>query len=245
MALTATATNGLEFNYTKAGHPANPVVFEGSSGVTYTKGRLAALTSGLLVTQTSTHVGAQIRPFVGVFAETVTTTATDREVKVYDNPHNVYTVSFDGHNDSTVAGSTSDTTIKLTSVNATVANRLAGNLIHVYDGPGKGTTKTVVSNTAASPSIITVSGNWTQRPTTASSAVAICNTSSTVGAAGNIGANVGRCVLLSTAAGKVSCRAATLGGANQFAVVGVDPANLTLDVVIRPTKSYLGFGTAT
>jgi hypothetical protein len=243
MALTATATNGLEFKYNKAGHPANPVVFEGSSGVTYTKGRLAALTSGLLVTQTSTHVGAQIRPFVGVIAETVTTTATDREVKVYDNPLNVYTVSFDGQKDGTVAGSTSDTTIKLTGVSATTANRLAGNLIHVYTGPGKGTTKTVVSNTAANPTIITVSGNWTQRPTTASSAILLSKHASTAATA--YGANVGRCVKLSTAAGKVSCADATLGGANQFAVVGADPANLTLDVMIRPTKSYIGHGTAT
>ena len=250
MALTATDTYGFERKYSKTGFPTNPVSYAGSTGTTYTMGRLATIPapsgSGMLVTLTSTGSVTNTNPIIGVIAETKTCTPTDYMVKVYDNPFDVYKVSFDGHTDLACGGSTASNQFKMaiSTTASTAANLMKGSLIHIYEGPGKGDTRTVTANTAASPGVITVAPAFSATPTTASKAVVLCGMT-TAGKTDTKGVNVGTPMLKvsSNSDGKVRIDPSNTN--NYLNVVDIDPANLTMDVMIAFTKHAFGMGQST
>ena len=244
MAYTATATNGFEFKYNKAGFPANSILYEGTSGTTYTKGQLAYLTAGsMLAVATTSLISTVGTPLVGVVAATVTcsTKSTERKVPVYDNPLNVYEVSFEGHVDSTATAGAANTITPTSGVFSTAANTYAGSLIYLYEGPGKGDVRSIASHTAANPTVITINGEWSATPTTATKMVILSDLSS--GDSTHAGINVGQRKRCEDTAKKVSALRQT-GTDGYLNIVGVNPEKLTCDVMISLVDGILG-GAAT
>jgi len=243
MAYSPKATNGFEFRYNKAGFPANSVLYEGTSGVTYTQGELVYLTAGaMLAVATTALVSTVDTPVVGVVAATVTcsTKSTARYVPVYDNPLNVYEVTIYGHVDTTATAGTANTVTATTGVLSTTANTYAGSVVYIYEGPGKGDKRTIASHTAANPTVITINGEWSATPTTASKFVVLSEFSSA--ASTDAGINVGNRKRIATSK-KVSVLKQT-GTDGYLAIVGVNPERLTADVMITMVDGILG-GAAT
>ena len=231
-------TKGFEFRYNLAGFPANARVYEGATGTTYTRGTLATMgANGLIASAATTLDDAKATPIVGVIAETKETTDDDKMISIFDNPLNVYEVSVAGHTDKTVTRSTSDNTIAVDNMGSSTASGLAGTLIHIYDGPGKGQTRTILSNTTSNSTgdTITISGKWDQRPTSASKAVVLTAYSTSASVKGiNIGA---RAELNTTKKLHVVPTAYTNGYLN---VLKVHPEKLTAEVVISASDSIFG-----
>ncbi len=247
MALTATDTYGFERKYSKTGFPTNPVSYVGSTGTTYTMGRLATIPtptgSGMLTTLTSTGNVTNTNPIIGVIAETKTCTSTDYMVKVYDNPFDVFRVSFVGHADIACGGSTvaNKFTMAISTTASTAANLMKGSLIYIYEGPGKGDVRTVTANTKADPGVITVAPAFSAIPTTASKAIVLCGIS-TSGKTDTRGVNVGTPMLKLSTASSAKVKIDPLANNNYLNVVAIDPANLTMDVMIAPAKHAFGIG---
>ena len=249
MALTARETVGFERKYAKHGFPTNPVSYVGSSGTTYTKGRLATLPaptgSGMLVSLTSTIDVTNTNPIIGVIAETKTCTATDWTVKVYDNPFDVFKVSFVGHADLACGASTAQNTytMAISTTESTAADLMKGSMLYIYEGPGNGDVRTITANTKADPGVITVAPQFSATPTTASKAIVLCGVS-TSGATDEKGVNVGTPMLKLSTVSAAKVKIAALDNNNYLNVVDIDPANLTMDVMIALTKHAFGVGRA-
>lgn len=241
MTLTARATVGFERNYNKCGFPSNPVNYEGTVGTTYTMGHLAviespsATTYARLLSVTSTSAIGEGRLLIGVIAETKTCTATDNKVKVFDNPFDVFKVSFVGHVDAdVVAGAANAVTIGLDS-RGVAANTLRGSLLHVYTGPAKGDVRTIEANTAAASAAITVAPAFSAPPTTASKIIILA--AHTPADVFSVGVNVGTAGLSVSAASAMKVAIAAPSPNNGYLnVVDVDPANLVMNVMISPAK---------
>ncbi len=232
MTLTAQNTVGFERSYNKSLVPSNPINMEGSTGTTYTIGRIVGISDGLLSEFSGASSASAAVPIAGVIAETVETTDDEKKVKVHQGHAEVFTVSFDGHTDFTVNGSTADNQVKF--VDGTTVPPLVGTMVHIYEGPGKGDTRVVTVSTAAStittPHTLTISGNFSQRPTTASKGIVTA-------------ARPGQFLKVSTvSASKVDGGTAATAGTGQVLVQSVDLANLKADVMIAPNKSIYGMG---
>jgi hypothetical protein len=210
-------------------------------------GRLATIPApagtGLLVTLTSTGSVTNTNPIIGVIAETKTCTPTDYMVKVYDNPFDVYKVSFIGHTALACAGSTASNQFKMavSTTESTAADLMKGSLLHIYEGPGKGDTRTITANTAASTGVITVAPAFSATPTTASKAIVLCGMT-TSGKTDTKGVNIGTPMLKLSTVSEAKVKIAPLANNNYLNVVDIDPANLTMDVMIAFTKHAFGMG---
>ena len=253
MTHTAHNTVGFEKSYHKSGFATNPLLYEGATATTYTKGTLlgiipAGLASAGLLTSLSgaSTVGADMQ-IAGVAAETKTTTNNDKHVKVWPVKDEVFTVSFDGHWDIAAnKASTADNRFHPNAETDSTAGtgvEVRGALMHMYEGPCKGDTKTILTHTtgAAGTSVLIVSGEFSATPTTASKAIILADYDSTTKELHD-GSNVGSQLKLSTAsASKVSVKSAAVG-TGYINVLGVDPKNLTMDVRIAPPKTLIGQG---
>lgn len=245
MALTATNTVGFEAKYNKAGFPTNPVDYELKPNTAFSKGQLAYMPMGNSGEQrvtplTSTVTVNGTNPIVGVMAETFTTTTNPTSSKtfgrVYDNPFNIYRVSFANHYDGTASASTVATQLK-SGVGSTGANSLKGALVHIYEGPGEGDIRTISSDTTAG--VITVAPSFSSTPTTATKFIVMA--SSAFNAAGyNVGTIGGK--VSTGSALKMSAKTAAAIATGYLNVVGVNPEKLTVDVMITPAKHMLTAG---
>lgn len=251
MTHTAHNTVGFEKSYNKSFTPTNPLLYEGATGTTYTKGTLLGIqpagqaSAGLLASLNGESTVDENTLIVGVAAETKTTTDSDHDLKVWPINNEVFTVSFDGHWD--VSGNKTSTADNRFHPNAETDStggagaEAVGALLYMYEGPCKGDVRTITGHTtgAAGTSLFTVSGEFSATPTTASKAVILVEKSSDDIKAG---ANVGSQLKLSTAsASKVSIKKATFAD-GYINVLSVDPANLKMDVMIAPAKSALQYG---
>ena len=241
MPLTARDTVGFERNYNKCGFPSNPVDYEGTVGTTYTKGRLAvienpsATTYARLVSVTSASVIGVGCLLVGVIAETKICTAADNKVRVFDNPFEVFKVSFVGHVDQDVTAGAAATVTTALSGAVSVANILRGSLLHIYAGPGKGDIRTIEANTNANPSVITVSPAFSATPTVASKVI-ILAVHDGVGTF-TPGVNIGITGLLVSAASAAKAAIAVPGANTGYLnIVSIEPAKLVMNVMISPAK---------
>ena len=249
MALTARNTVGFEAKYNKAGFPTNPVPYEVKQNVAISMGRLmtianpAAAINPKATALTSTITVNKANCIVGVTAEAITQANNPTTAKtnclIYDTPYNVYTASFAGHVDGTAQASTIATQLK-TGIGTltTAANAVAGALVHIYEGPGKGDVRTVASNSTLG--VLTVAPAFSAIPTVATKYIllsALSTASKLQAASVNVG-TVG--LKLATDASKVAIGAGAVTG--YLNVVDIDPANLTMDVMIQPAKMTLSAG---
>ena len=227
MTLTANNSVGFEKSYNKALAPANAILFDGATATTYTKGRLVGISNGLLSELSGTSTANASLPIAGVVAETKVTTDSDKKVKVHQGQNEVFTVSFDGHEDATISGSTADNQVKLTSDSTASA---IGKLVHIYEGPAQGDAQVIsASSTSTGTLTLTVSGEFAQRPTSGKAIVASIQP--------------GTFLKVSTAnASKVAAGAGQTAGVGQVIVQSADPGNLKVDVLLAPNKTIFGMG---
>lgn len=250
MTHSATNTNGFEFKYNKLGFPTNPVEYELTPNTAISQGTPVVIstpaTGGLAkVSALSSGTVNKQKTILGVMAETFTTTTNPTSAqtygKVYDNPFNVYKVSFANHYDGTVGTASSIATVLNTGVSCgTGTSNLAGALVYVYEGPAKGDIRTITSNTSAG--VATVAPGFSASPTTLSKIIITAQKSS--GGFTAYGLNVGtvgaKCSTADSCR-KVDCSVAP-GVAGYLNVLAVDPANLTMDVMFQPAKCTLTAG---
>lgn len=244
MTLSAHNTVGFEKSYNKSGFQTNPLLYEGATATTYTKGTLLGIipagqaSAGLLTSITGASTVGVAMQIAGVAAETKTTTDSNKHVKVWPVKDEVFTVSFTDHADVT-ASATSTAKNHFNTTLASNSTLAIGSPIYIYEGPGKGDVKVITASSTAN-NRFTVSGEFSALPTTASKAIILApiSTASTVSA----GANVGSQLRVSTgSASKVSVKSAAVG-IGYVNVLGIDHKNLTMDVRIAPAKSLIGQG---
>ena len=250
MAFTAKDTEGFEIKYNKAGFPTNPVEYELTPNTDFSKGQLVTIPmgnagAGTLTPLTSTITVNGINTIVGVMAESFTaaTNPTGAKTfgKVYDNPFNVYRVSFADHLDGTAAAASTAADYLQTGVVSTAANVLKGATVHIYEGPGEGDTRTITAN-RATDGRVTVAPAFSSTPTTATKYIILASkTTDGFTAAGyNVGTIGGK---LSTGSVlKMSAKTAAAVATGYLNVLAINPEKLTADVMITPAKHMLTCG---
>jgi len=236
MAFTATDTIGLQYKYNKAGFSHNPVQYRAKKDEEFSKGDLVFIEDGLANVMDNNDTPDEDKAIVGVAAESKKAKGGDT-ILVWDNPMNVYEVSFANHTDVDAdIGSAADNQITLDYEVATSADCAKGAQIYIYDGPGKGDVRTVTGNTVADPSVITVDEDFTARPTSDSKAIITANEGTTTYEPAKIGSHHAI-----DSNGKLDVEPLTTK-TGYLTVVGMNPERLTADVVISPTKTLLGIG---
>lgn len=226
MALTPKrVTEGFEFVRNLAGFPANPVPYELTPGESFKKGDMVVFSNGKVTKATA----ASVKDILGVMAETITADASKvTKGLVYDNPLNVYRVSFVDHRDAAATGG-STTTLVDTNLPTNTDDVWNGALLYVYEGPGAGSVRTVADYTGATDTL-TVTDPFPVAITNASKYILL-------GAAVAIGdvINVGKRGLVLKDSRSVNANASVLSGGNEvgpLVCVAVYPADLMMDVVI-------------
>jgi len=244
MALTATNTLGFERSRNLAGHPANSITLNGSSGTTYTQGNLLGIVpaglaaGGTLITVTSTAIPGTDVLLAGPCEATLACDASTKAVSVTAVPSEVFTVSFDGHIDIG-SGSTLRTASIFASTEWTSAGQPLGAMLYVYEGPSKGDIRTVTAASSSGTSF-TVNSPFTQTLSSASKAIVLCST-----AAASAGVNIGSVVKVSTASNSKVAVNSTALGTGYLQVLAIDPENLKMDVAILPNRTVFGGACAT
>lgn len=227
MALIAKrTTNGFELVANLAGFPANPVPFELTPGVAFNVGNMVGLTAGKVV-----KAAAGATNVLGVMAESVTAAenAAGKTVKarVYVNPLDVFRCSFANHRDATATGG-STTTLIDTALTAATDDFWAGALLYVYDGPGAGSARIVKTYTAATKTL-TVEEPFPAAITAASKYILLG-----AGAAVNDGIHPGGIgINIQASAASIDAGATINAEPGPLAVLSINPAELTMDVLIR------------
>ena len=226
MALVASrVTDGFEFVRNLAGYPANPVPYELTPGEAFKKGDLVVFANGKVTKATA----ASVKDILGVMAETITADATKvTKGLVYDNPLNVYRVTFVDHRDATATGG-STTTLVDTNLATSTDDVWNGALLYVYDGPGAGSVRTV-ADYAGSTDTLTVIDPFPVAITNASKYILL----GAAAAAGNV-INVGKRGLVVKDSRTVDANASVISGGNEvgpLACVAIYPKDLMMDVVI-------------
>lgn len=227
MALVASRiTMGFEFVRNLAGFAPNPVDYELTPGEAFQKGDLVVFNNGKVTKATASTTGQVL----GVMAETITASLDDITYgKVYDNPFNVYRVTFADHRDATATGG-STTTLVDTTLPTSADDVWNGALLYVYEGPGAGSIRTVADYTGATDTL-TVTKPFPEAITSASKYILL-------GAAAVVGdvINVGKAGIVLKDSRTVDANASVLSGGNEvgpLACVAIYPKDLMMDVIIR------------
>lgn len=227
MALTASyVTAGFEPVYNKIMQQVpNPVAYELAPNTAFAKGDLVVLSAGKVV-----KAAASATNVLGAMAAaytTVTNPTGEMTVgMVYDQPFNVYRVTFAGHRDGTATGGTT-TTLVDTGLTTSTDNVWNGALLYVYEGPGAGSIRTVKTYTGASDTL-TVEKAFPTAITTASKYILL----GAAAAAGDV-INVGSVGVNISSASTVNAAATVVAEAGPLAVLAIDPFALTMDVMVR------------
>lgn len=225
MALTASrTTQGFEPVRNLLGFAQNPVKYELTPGIAVTKGDMLVLTAGKVA-----KAAANATNVLGVAAESIAAAANPSDettkIGVYDNPFNVYRCSFTGHRDATATGGTT-TTLVDTALSTSSDDVWNGALLYIYEGAAAGSIRTVTDYTGATDTL-TVSEPFP---------VAIDTTSKYIllgaGAASDV-INVGSIGVDIVDENTIDSNATIGSEAGPLAVLAIDPANLTMDVLIR------------
>lgn len=223
MALTASrTTNGFELiGNLIPGLAIGPREYELTPNTAFSAGDMVVMTAGKVA-----KAAANAANVLGVMAKSYTTSdnpaADTVKGLVYDNPFNIYRCSFTDHRDSTATGGT--TTTLVDSGIAGSDDDWNGALLYIYEGTNAGAVRTVKDYTAAS-------GTFTvEEPF-----LAACDTTSKyilLGAAAGV-INVGSVGVNLKDENTIDSNATTASEAGPLAVLAINPANLTMDVVIR------------
>lgn len=226
MALTANRkTDGFELVGNKLGIVDPGVLYELTPGVSFYKGDMVVLADGRVA-----KAAAGATNVLGVMAETVL--AADNPSgkttygRVYDNPFNIYRCTFADHIDSIATGG-STTTLIDTTLTTSTNDVWNGALLYIYDGPGAGSRRTVIDYIGASDTLV-VDEPFPAAITIASKYI-LLGAGSTAGDVinvGSIGINIKN-------ENTIKANGSIASEAGPLAVLAIDPANLTMDVIIR------------
>jgi hypothetical protein len=230
-------TVGFEFSYNKLGFSANPVPYRLKPNTAFKKGMLVGIIPA------GTADAGCIFPWIaatskadtvvaGVMAETIAQAdnpaADDTYGLVYDNPFNVYTVTFvPGLNGTAATAGT--TTSLVTAVTFGADNDATGSTIYFYEGPGSPAVRVVSSSTHADNTLV-----WKKplatAPTTATKIV-LLGDAALDAATGGIG--VGTIGLTVNADSlRVDGEAQPVPATWPVNCINVDMPNLTMDVML-------------
>ncbi len=230
-------TEGFELAYHKMGFAPNPAPYELTPGAAFPKGSMVVLTNNKVALATSSSVSG----ILGIMAEEITSADNPstglKKGLVYDNPDLVYTVSIaDMENrDYTATGGAADgTTVTAAEASITTANAFRGAMLYIYEGKNKGAIRTVSAYANSDGT-----GTWTvTHPFPAQ-----CDTTTkfiVFGAGGmaNDVINVGQSGIVLkdhlSVAGDASVISSN-GKVGPLVCVGLNPEDLTMDVMIRRT----------
>lgn len=243
MSYSAVDTQGFEFKYNKAGFPANAVPYVLKPNTEFKKGQLVAMERRVKqdnigeifpVSNTTSLATATI---VGVMAEAVAQadnpTLGITTGLVYDNPLNVYKVSFIPrvNGDNAVVDATHTTTTTMTVAGGVATDdRSKGALIYFYEGPGSPALRTI-SDIKATNDKITWISPLSAVPTADTKFYVTCGADYNVdGAVHNIGIVGGK---TDSDGMKVDCAQVPALATGPLVIIGVDPVKMTFDVMLR------------
>jgi hypothetical protein len=226
MTLTATRTTpGFELLHNLMGFAPNPTLYPLTPNTAFTQGDMVVLTNGLVA-----KAAAGATNVLGVMAETITTTdnpsGNRKLATVHDNPFNVYRCSFSGHRDATATGGTTTTLVDTTLATST-DGVWTGALLYIYDGPNAGEWRIVAGYTGATDTL-TVTKPFPTAITNASKYILLGNGSAAgdVISTGTVGVDL-------VDENTIAAGATVASEAGPLVVLSIDPANLTMDVLIR------------
>ncbi len=228
-------TVGFEFNYNIFGFSANPIPFELKPDTEFKKGQLVCLGH---FGQGATDCG-KLRPMVaadqvdeevliGVMAESIKQADNPADKitygLVYCNPGNIYRVSFTNWDE--IVGDSTGTKTKLELAAVTNEDNIRGTLMYIYEGPGAGNTRTIV--TADNSNFITWIGDIEANTTTDTKAFLLSQSVEHAGInVGSVGADVDATSM------KVDVGASLNASENPIKVVGIDARALMMDVMLH------------
>lgn len=225
MAYTASrTTNGFELIGNLLNVTDNGREYELTPNTAFSKGDMVVLTNGKVA-----KAAANAANVLGVMAESITAadnpTAGITYGKVYDNPFNIYRCSFADQTDSTATGGTTTTLID-TGLATSDNDYWNGALLYVYAGTNAGCIRTVTDYVGGTDTL-----HFQAMP-------AACDTTTKYIILGGAGAasdsiNVGSVGVNLKDENTIDANATIANEAGPLAVLGINPANLTMDVVVR------------
>ncbi len=224
-------TNGFEFNYNKAGFSSNPVPYMLTPNTAFVRGSAVHFNpaTGCIVE----HDAANTLQIVGIMAESIAQAdnPADEETYglVYDNPDNVYKVSFTNYLDlDATAGSVTE----FTSAGNLDAG-LAGALIYIYEGPSAGAIRRI---SACDGDTATVVDPFPVAITDESKAVVLGNDA----AGGAINVGVAGVTTRDAEDARMVDAQATPAATGFLTVMAVDMENCMVDVMIQKGRHITG-----
>jgi hypothetical protein len=226
MPLTASrTTDGFELVGNLLGLSDNPVEWELTPGVAFSKGDMVVLSAGKVA-----KAAAGATNVLGVMAESIA--AADNPAgkttkgKVYTNPFNIYRCSFADHRDATATGGTT-TTLVDTALSTSTDDVWNGALLYIYEGKAAGSMRTVKDYTGSSDTL-TVEEAFPEAPDATSKYILLGN----AGAAGNV-INRGSVGVDLKDENTIDADATIASEAGPLAVLNIYPKDLMMDVMIR------------
>ncbi len=235
-------TAGFEPLFHKMGFAPNPVPYELTPDTEFKMGDMVTLQYGKVVRATA----ATVSGILGVMAHDVkqadNPAAGLTKGLVYDNPAIIYRVSIAdmANRDWTATGGAADgTTVTAAEDTLTTANIFRGAMLYVYEGTNKGSIRTVAAySNAASVGTWTVTYPFPNQCDITTKFIVFGG-----GSEANDGINIGTAGIVLKDHSKVDGDAAVISGGTPvgpLVCVGLDPANLTMDVMIRASKHLFG-----
>lgn len=230
MAYTASrTTNGFELIGNLLNVTDNGREYELAPNTAFSKGDMVVLADGKVA-----KAAPNAANVLGVMAESITAadnpTAGITYGKVYDNPFNIYRCSFSDQTDSTATGGTTTTLID-TGLGTSTNDVWNGALLYIYEGTNAGCIRTVTDYAGDTDTL-----HFQAMP-------AACDTTSKyilLGKAGKAGdvINVGTASIDLKNENTIDANAAVIDAETSaekgpLAALAINPANLTMDVLIR------------
>ena len=230
MAYTASrTTNGFELIGNLLNVTDNGREYELTPNTAFSKGDMVVLTNGKVAKATASAANV-----LGVMAESITAadnpTAGITYGKVYDNPFNIYRCSFADQTDSTATGGTTTTLID-TGLTTSTNDVWNGALLYVYAGTNAGCIRTVTDYDGSSDTLTFQAMPAACDTTSKYIILGFASKAGDVINVGTVGVNLKDEKTIDANAAVIN--ADTSAEIGPLAALAINPANLTMDVVVR------------
>ena len=230
MAYTASrTTNGFELIGNLLNVTDNGREYELTPDTAFSKGDMVVLTNGKVA-----KAAANAANVLGVMAESITAadnpTAGITYGKVYDNPFNIYRCSFSNQTDSTATGGTT-TTLSDTGLGTSADDVWNGALLYIYEGTNAGCIRTVTDYVGSSDTLTFQAMPAACDTTSKYIILGLASKAGDVINVGTVGVNLKDEKTIDANAAVIN--ADTSAEIGPLAALAINPANLTMDVLIR------------
>ena len=230
MAYTASrTTNGFELIGNLLNVTDNGREYELTPNIAFSKGDMVVLTNGKVAKATASAANV-----LGVMAESITAadnpTAGITYGKVYDNPFNIYRCSFADQTDSTATGGTTTTLID-TGLTTSTNDVWNGALLYVYAGTNAGCIRTVTDYEGSNDTLTFQAMPAACDTTSKYIILGLASKAGDVINVGTVGVNLKNENTIDANAAVIN--ADTSAEIGPLAALAINPANLTMDVLIR------------